>query len=265
MHGHAMAVGHAEGDFARAALAAFAGAEDSEALMLVADLSRLDFDPEEVLVAGSGRRLDVVDVAGAYDAFQNEDADKLLHDWDAVLDEILAAGHTGLRVFADNTAMLAGSSQTTERWLRWEQQTDAWQARRPISGTCFIDAQLVSDELVSCAARVHPAVSGSNTPRWSLHHGYVAGRIRLVLSGDVEVWDAPALDAVLTREADIRSCAPDDGQPCEIDVSNVRYLHHTPLRSLAALDPRGVRLVGAPTIVRRLMAALPTVSGIELT
>jgi hypothetical protein len=197
---------------------------------------------------GAGR-LEIVDNADAYAATRSGgSAAEQLSAFDAVLRTKLAAGFTGIRVVADNTSFLAGSVPDVQRWLAWEQRTDRWQAERPVTGVCWFDRSQVPPAALAAVLNRHPASTGESQTTWRLHHDHGRAGAELRLSGEIEAFDVDEL--LLAIEVETALTPGTDG--VEIDVSDVGYLHH---RALWTLARRGAVLRNQPPIVQRMADA----------
>lgn len=248
IHDHLACAGKGSSDLARVATQAFATALATDALLLCV-ATELDWDPDEVFAAELAEgRLQLADNREAYGPLLDggEIADQLKH-FDAALDARLDAGFTGLRVVADDTAFLTGSAAQADRWLAWEQRTDRWQAQREVTGVCWFDSTQVAPERLAAAAHRHPLSAGTLRPHWRLHHDGDPDGTRLVLSGEIDAFEAADLIRALDVE---RATAPGDA-PLEVDLSGVQYLHHRVLAALTRPE-RGLRLHHPPPIVARL-------------
>lgn len=243
----------AEG-FLRLAGQVFATAAPGERLVLLGDLDRLSADAGDLFAdqIESGR-LRMLDVAEAYGPVLEGGAGFAAAQVDAFrrdLDAALAAGWCGLRVVADNTSVLTGTEQLEGRWLEWEQLTDRWQARVPVTGVCYFDRRRVPAERLDRAAALHPLCGGRAAPPLRVYHdAEPAGRTVLVLDGAIEAFDEDELRERLRTET-----AHAAGEALRVDLSRVTYVHH---RAVQVLHDAGVRVRNAPGIVRRLNDLMP--------
>ena len=249
VHDHLACAGRGSSDLARVATQVFATAPATDALLLCLD-TELDWEPDVVFAEELAEgRLQLADNGVAYAAMLagNEIADQL-SDFDAALDARLAAGFTGLRVVADNTAFLTGSAADADRWLAWEQRTDSWQAVRAVTGVCWFDSGRVAPERLAAAAHRHPLSAGPVQPHWRLHHEPGPSGPYLVLSGEVDAFEA----ADLVRALDVeRALVPSADAWLDLDLGGVEYLHHRALTALTRPERR-LRLHRLPPIVTRL-------------
>jgi hypothetical protein len=253
-HDHVVWCGDGGVDFARLAQHAIATAPADELVLLVAHLDALDFDPAEQFAGELEHgRLVLVEAGEAYrpmiDGRAGFDADQL-REFEGVLTDALTAGFSGIRVIADNTVMLTGSVDVEERWLAWEQLTDRWQARHPVTGICFFDRTRIPADRLQRIAAVHPLSAGVAASGPHVYHD--TGVPAVVLDGSVDAGDVDELQARLRTELAL----PDVASPLVVDVGRVSYLHHSVLR---ALDSLGVPVLlrNTPRIVRRLVEFVP--------
>lgn len=249
VHDHVAAVGRGSSELARTAMQAFASAAPDDALMLCLDTEDSDWDPYTAFdrEIGSGR-LQIVDNATAYAALRESDGAGLLREWDAVLARALAEGYGGLRVVADNTAVLTGSDDDYVHWLEWEQRTDRWQAQHPVVGVCWFDRTLVPEDRLAAVTRRHPASLGDVRPSWRLGHEHEDGHVTLVLSGELDVFDVD--DIALALEIELLLVP--EGASIDVDVADVTYMHHRVLWEMTSTSIADrVHLRNASPAVRR--------------
>jgi MEDS: MEthanogen/methylotroph, DcmR Sensory domain len=264
-HDHVAWCGDGAEGFVRLAGWAFATAPAGERLVLVGDIDRLSADAGELFADQIERgRLQMVDAAEAYRPVVEGRPGFVAHQLDQFrreLDAALAAGYSGLRVAADNTAMLTGAEELEQRWLAWEQVTDRWQVRMPVTGLCYFDRSRVPVEGLGRVAGLHPLCSGVPAPPLlSYHDAEPAGPTVLVLDGAVEAFDDEKLRERLRIELAQAADEP-GGAAVTVDLSRVTYLHH---RGLQVLEQAGVRVWHAPAIVRRLNELLPAADRLRL-
>lgn len=111
---------------------------------------------------GSGRRphrrssgdLQVSSVAEVYGPQRLADPPALLAGFRERLADALRDGYTGLRVVADNSAMLDGPERA-EAWRRWEPVADMFMAAYPVTGVCAFDDERVDPEILSAVLALH--------------------------------------------------------------------------------------------------------------
>lgn len=249
-HDHVAWYGDGDADlYALAATVLDAGATHNDKLLFVSE----DPDPGELgdvrdldrLLASGQLELHAVDeVYPAGGAFSAPDQ---LATFEAVLGDALAQGYRGIRVVADNTALVSGDEDEFRRWLEWEQVTDRFQAASAVTGVCFFDRRRLSEERQVDLAAVHPFRSaGSMRPRFSL---FVAGDA-VSFTGTLDAFSEDQLSRLL-------GTAPNDG-PLVVDLSRAEYVDH---RALLALDSiaqtgRSVHVRGAVSTLRRIASLL---------
>ena len=263
-HDHVAYAGRGSTDFSRLAMHVVASAAADERVVVCADP---DWDAAELLddEIESGRVL-LLPTAGIYDAVLSGvpgAAQAQLRDFDAVVEGSLSLGYAGVRVVADNTPLLAEPGAPLDRWLEWEQTTDAWQATRPVTGVCYFAAERVDPGALAAVGHRHPLTGGLGAePNWYVHHDFVDGEVDGVVApalvGAVEVSDVPEFARVMRTEFAIGSA--DRSQPPLLDLSATTYLHHRAVEAIGAaavlVRGRPARLVHAPSVVARLCGVL---------
>lgn len=80
-----------------------------------------------------------------------------------VLAEARAAGFTGIRVAADNTALVL-DDRRFHAWLGWELVADGFMAANPVTGLCAFDGDRVQVDRLRHLATLHP-LSSSSCPK----------------------------------------------------------------------------------------------------
>lgn len=79
----------------------------------------------------------------------------------AALADALAAGYTGIRVAADNTALVA-DDERLKAWIRWEVVADRFMAENQVTGLCAFDQTKVDVNRLRHLATLHPLSSASS-------------------------------------------------------------------------------------------------------
>lgn len=241
-----------------------ASASPDERVVVCADS---DWEAARVLDTeiDTGRVL-FVSTAVMYDALLSGapgGAEAQLRELAAVVEDSLAVGYAGVRVVADNTALLAGRDDALDRWLTWEQAADAWQAVRPVTGVCYFAADRVDGDSLAAVGRRHPLTGGIAEPTWFVHHDLVEGVVAPALVGAVEAPDVAEFARIVRTE--FASPRVDPARPPLLDLSAATYLHHRAVEAVgaAAMSLRGrpAQLANATRAVGRLCAVmnLPTV------
>lgn len=128
-----------------------AGHARHERLLLVADEPNEAQWPEGLR---SGGDLQVSSVAEVYGPQRLADPPALLAGFRERLADALRDGYTGLRVVADNSAMLDGPERA-EAWRRWEPVADMFMAAYPVTGVCAFDDERVDPETLSAVLALH--------------------------------------------------------------------------------------------------------------
>lgn len=75
----------------------------------------------------------------------------------SVVTEALRDGFSGVRLVADNTAMMAND---VERWAEWESVADSLMASNPLAVLCGFDRSRLSLDQVHSMMLLHPRVVG---------------------------------------------------------------------------------------------------------
>jgi hypothetical protein len=83
--------------------------------------------------------------------------------FEACLAEATALGYTGLRVAADNTALVSGPVRL-EAWIRWEDEAERLMQEHPITGLCAFDRTRTDPTAIHTLMGLHPAVLQSRPP-----------------------------------------------------------------------------------------------------
>ncbi len=249
-HDHVAWYGDGDGGlYAMASAALEAGARRREKLMLVAgepDADRLlgVHGLDRLLDTGQLELAEIGDVYGDWSAFS---AANQLRTFEAVLAAALADGYTGIRVIADNTALVCGDDAGFRRWLAWEQLTDDFQASSAVTGICYFDRSSLSVERQADLAALHPVRSVSSVrPPFTLFSDEDA----VAVSGTLDTWSVDRFRRLLgTGSGDA---------PFVIDMSQADFADHRALIALnaAASAARPVRIRGAQAALRRLPATV---------
>jgi hypothetical protein len=79
-----------------------------------------------------------------------------------VLAGALAAGFSGIRVAADNTALVTDEKRLAA-WIRWEHVADRFMADNPVTGLCAFDRRHIDVNRLRHLATLHP-LSASSDP-----------------------------------------------------------------------------------------------------
>jgi anti-anti-sigma regulatory factor len=249
-HDHMAWYGDGEaGLYAMAGAALQAGARRREKLMFVADQpdpDRLSGVQELDRLLDTGQ-LELAAIADVYGDWSTFSASKQLRTFEDVLAAALADGYTGIRVVADNTALVREDEDGFRRWLAWERLTDDFQAKSAVTGICYFDRGALSVERQADLAALHPVRSRTSVePPFTLFvdDGAVA------VSGTLDVWSVDRFRRILGTS--------DDDRPLVLDLSETDFADHRALMALnaAASAERPVCVRGAPPTMRKLPAVL---------
>ncbi|MET7967692.1 MEDS domain-containing protein [Micromonospora sp. NPDC005305] len=168
------------------------------------------------------RALRLLPVEDAYRHDEVVDPDKQVRAYAAATRDALAAGYTGLRVFAEATTLVRSPAQR-EAFTRYEHLIDRWMRRHPMSAVCAYDRRELTGAAVAELACMHPE---SNTEvLFRLHAG--GGDAVVELAGELDPSNHRLFAAALDR-ADPR---PVDGR-LVLDATGLRFVDHRSLLHL---------------------------------
>ncbi|WBB71805.1 MEDS domain-containing protein [Micromonospora sp. WMMD1128] len=159
------------------------------------------------------------------DAYRHDravDARRQVRAYARATAEALAAGHTGLRVVADATALVRDAARR-DAFARYEHQVDRWMRHRPMSAVCAYDRRALGDAAVAELACLHPE-SNADVP-FRLHAG--DGDAVVALGGELDQTHHALFAAALDR-ADPRPVA---GR-LVVDAADLRFVDHRALLRL---------------------------------
>lgn len=131
------------------------GVARGERLMFVADDPRPDLWPRALVDEG---RLVVLSTSEVYGSTRTVVAETQRVTFEAALDQALADGFTGLRVAADNTALVEGAERLAA-WMDWEDTADGMMRVRPITGLCTFDRSRTDPITLRTVMGVHRQVA----------------------------------------------------------------------------------------------------------
>ncbi|MGH2963160.1 MAG: MEDS domain-containing protein [Solirubrobacterales bacterium] len=179
---------------------------------LRADLDSLD-DLDSLIDGGTLRVLSLQELQALEGPI---DAEAQLTAYVAATDLAVEAGHTGLRVVSEVTAMVTAS----ESWpahTRWESLADRSISSRPVTALCCYDRRRLPDSLLSDLAAVHPA---SHAPaRMAPFRFFSREPDTLALEGEVDYFSADDLVRLLEM-------APDAGGEVSLDLGGLGFVDH---------------------------------------
>jgi hypothetical protein len=239
------------------------------------DAMRSDVDalPRVDALLGDGT-LTLLSLPALYDLGAPVVAEEQLRTYDALTRDALSAGHTGLRVLAEVTGLVADPSRRADH-VMWEHLADDYMSRgRPLAALCAYRRDVLGDEAVGDLTAVHPAVrecAADSAFRLYFQDG------RLTISGTVDTFGSRRLAEIHASShayGNPERVRPEGLDPVAVlDVSALDFVDARGAAILAefagAVRARGVDLSveGAPALLRRVWTALrlDRVSGIPLT
>lgn len=235
---------------------------------------RADVDalPDVERLIGDGT-LTLLSLPAVYDLGAPIVPDQQLRTYDVLTRDALSAGHSGLRVLAEVTGLVADPQRRADHVL-WEHLADDYMSRgRPLAALCAYRRDVIGDDAVGDLTAVHPAVRAC--PADSAFRLYFQDG-RLTVSGTVDTFGSRRLAEILAAShayGNPDRVRPDGLDPVAVlDVSGMEFVDARGATTLAEfagrVRARGVDLevVGATALLRRVWAALrlDRVSGIPL-
>ena len=191
--------------------------------------------------------LRILTLAEAYAAAGGFTAERQHAFYDEATRRALTDGYTGLRVFADVTA-LADAPGTRPELMRWEHLADDLIAHGPgMSAMCAYRDDVPAATLGDLGG-VHPVV---HAPVGAVPFQVFFDDDGLALAGDVDTLSAERLGRILAT-------SPTSGSTVALDLSDLRFADVAACRVLAGwartLAARGValELVDAPPLLERM-------------
>ena len=166
------------------------------------------------------------------------DADAMLAMYSAATEQALADGHSGLRVAAEVTALVADPANHACH-TRWESVADRYMASHPLAALCCYDRRALPAGVIGDLCAVHPVAHGPVAP-----FRLFAAPGALVVAGQVDYFSAGALQRAL-------EAAADDG--VALDLEPLGFADHHGMRALAE---SGLPLWGIPESMRRVCELL---------
>lgn len=195
--------------------------------------------------------LRILTFAEAYEAAGGFTAARQHAFYDDATRRALADGYTGLRVFADVTALADGPG-TRPELMRWEHLVDDFIAHGPgMSAMCAYRADVPASTLGDVGG-VHPLV---HAPVGAVPFQVFFDDDGLALTGDVDTLSAERLGRILDT-------SPTSGSTVALDLADLRFADVAACRVLArwarTLAARGValELVDAPPLLARMWHVL---------
>ena len=203
---------------------------------------------DELVAAGTLR---ILTVADAYEATGPFSAESQHAFYDDATRRAVAGGYTGLRVFAEATALAADTAARPEL-ARWEHVADELIAHGPgMSAMCAYREDLPASALGDLAG-VHPQV---HAPAGTVPFQVFFDDQGPCLTGDVDTAGAERLARIL-------AATPVSGGTCAVDLSGLDFADVAACRVLArwarTLCERGVPLEfwNAPPLLERMWHVL---------
>lgn len=216
-------------DFFAAGIAArerlfYFGTDDTRPTALVG-LAATGGDVTELIAAG---RLVVADVEAAYFPDGAFDATANLEGFRALAAQALADGYLGIRVAAENAAVL-NNPLIRDSWFPYEMQVDALVAAEPIVGLCSFDRRACDTETLALLDAVHlRQVDPTDSAPKSSFHLHTPREDVLVLTGEVDRFAVPALKRLLGGSVQ-------EHEQLRIDVRGLSFLDSAAMRALEEL------------------------------
>ncbi|WP_189196442.1 MEDS domain-containing protein [Micromonospora fulviviridis] len=168
------------------------------------------------------RALRLLPVEHAYRHDEIVDPQKQVRAYATATTDALAAGYTGLRVFAEATALVRSVAQR-DAFTRYEHLIDRWMRHHPMSAVCAYDRRELSEAAIAELACMHPETNTDVLFR--LHAG--GGEAVVQLAGELDPSNHRLFAAALHR-ADPR---PVDGR-LVLDATGLRFVDHRSLLHL---------------------------------
>jgi anti-anti-sigma regulatory factor len=235
---------------------------------------REDVDPiprvEHLLSDGT---LTLLSLATVYDLSAPIVPEQQLVTYDALTRDALSAGHSGLRVLAEVTGLVADPARRGDH-IRWEHLADDYMSRgNPLAAFCAYQRPVVGDPAIAALTAVHPVVREFDAVS---PFRLFFDRGRLVLTGSVDTFSSARFMELLVASHVME--APDDAMArgpvpiTELDVSGVDFVDARGATTLAegvrTLRARGVDVSvgGASSVLRRIWSVLQLddVAGVQL-
>jgi MEDS: MEthanogen/methylotroph, DcmR Sensory domain len=247
-HDHTAWCGHGPRQLHRLASSVFtAAAQRNELMLLVSDEPRrewlTDLENVDPLLERGALRLIPAEEVYAYPA----DAAAQLGQFEAIVEQALADGYTGVSVVADNSRLVETSQDDFDAWLAWEAAADQLQLTRPIVGVCYFDLRRVPSNRMAELAAMHPVrYEGFPTPTFQI---FCEGDALRVL-GDLDAFHSHEVRRVVSAAVSVTGR--------ELDISELEFIDHKTLLTLDEVARSGasVRLRGARSIVHRVWSLL---------
>lgn len=246
-HDHVLWCGEGPTELHRVAVSAFsAAAPRGERMFFISDQPRTQqlaalSDLESFTTLVENGSLQVLTVGDTYYDLFDPDAQRA--HFEQALEEALSEGHTGICVVADNSPLAGGSDEEFGAWLAWEATADAIQARKPVTGVCYLDRHAVNAQRMSDISAMHPVLStGVEEPNFRIYVDQESVRV----IGELDYWCAEQLRRILLSYPKASELV--------LDLSELSFIDHRALLVMDHVARRGhdLRVRGARPIVHRL-------------
>jgi MEDS: MEthanogen/methylotroph, DcmR Sensory domain len=217
------------------------GAARNERLMYVAENPDITAFGQwtEALPPGT---LTAATVAEVYGESGIVDAAKQRATFAQVLGEALATGYSGIRVAADNTALVI-DRERIEAWVRWEIVADHFMSQNPVTGLCAFDKTRIDVATLRHLATLHPVwPAESDQPPFRL------------FSNDSALWLEGEVNSFALGQARLALQDLPAKTNVVVDLTHTETVTSDALSALRQLCETGVAVTvrGATEIVRRL-------------
>lgn len=209
--------------------------------------------------AEAAEGLDGVEVSLALDAYplhEAFDVTEQVRRFTAATEGALRDGFTGYRVAADVTDLVRTPGRLNA-FARYEHFVDRLVANQPFAGMCGYDRRILSADVVTRLASLHPA--SNVAPPFRL---YALGCDGVALAGDLDLTGRDLLPLAL-ESADLRPA----GNSLHVDASAVEFIDHRALIMLAEhARARGFRDLVLRTSLRypRRLVELLGIEGVRI-
>ena len=252
LNGHACWGFDEVGDLSTAAAAFLSeGSELGQRLMFVggpeAEAMVRETDPMRTLVHDG--TLQVAPFEAVYPGGRRmTDADQLSM-YAGATDQAVADGFTGLRVFAEVTA-LASTDDGWQDQVRWESYADRYMANRPLAALCCFDRQRLPIEAMAALGCAHPVADSRMHPMAPFRIYALPDAV--ALAGEVDALSAGRLSDLLELTI------PDSEGEVVLDLEGLDFIDHSGVHVVAQygrrMRERGARMTlrGESVMFRRL-------------
>jgi MEDS: MEthanogen/methylotroph, DcmR Sensory domain len=207
-------------------------------------------DPDPAVVAKYSailgpRAFQVASIAEVYGASGIVDAPSQRATFASAVAVALAEGHTGIRVAADNTPLVADEVRLAA-WVRWEITADKFMSENQVTGLCAFDRTRVDVDRLRHLATLHPLSStDSPVPQYRMF----TDDGNLCVEGQIDSFTVTQLPPVLDILPPKTSVL--------IDLANATLVSRAPLARLRRLCDTGVTVTisGEPAALAELAAS----------